>query len=280
MSAARLWPRWLSWALQAPAWLWMGALVLAPFLWPAGELVLESARQPPGVWREFLDDPSLAAAWWTMMKLSAGSSVMALALAVCLLSLGQPEGRWRQAWLEACNIAASFAGIPLVLGLGILLGSGGVLQPVLALAGLSWDVYAPGGLMLAFLAFQVPLAVLLMAGPVQALDKGWWEAAALLGASPSRYWWRVALPTLRPSLLQAFLLLMANAAASYATPFALLGTGANIWAVRMTTVVSGDIFAQPELAQAMALLLFLTLLVLMAAAAWAGRRVEAAGGKR
>ena len=206
---------------------------------PAGELVLESARQPPGVWREFPGRSPLAAAWWTMMKLSAGSSVMALALAVCLLSLGQPEPTGaRPGWKPATSRPASRASW-LVLGLGILLGSGGVLQPVLALLGLSWDVYAPGGLMLAFLAFQVPLAVLLLiAGPVQA--PGQRKAGGLrpAGRQPQPLLVARGAVNFAPSLLQAAFLLILMANAAHRMPALRPGRhGRQRGAVRMTTVV-------------------------------------------
>jgi putative spermidine/putrescine transport system permease protein len=87
------------------------------------------------------------------------------------------------------------------------------------------------------------------------------------------FWRRVGLPLLAPSLTEVGSLLFANAAAAYATPFALSGTSANVLAVRIAALVSGDIFAQPELAALLALVMA-TLLgsVLMMGRWWAARQ--------
>ena len=56
---------------------------------------------------------------------------------------------------------------------------------------------------------------------VAGLKKTWREAAAVLGAPPSRYWRSVALPLLMPSFIGGFLLLFVNAFSAYATAYVL-----------------------------------------------------------
>ena len=69
-----------------------------------------------------------------------------------------------------------------------------------------------------------------------------------------------------PSLVEVGSLLFANAAAAYATPFALSGTSANVLAVRIAALVSGDIFSNPGLSSLLALLMFALLAVVIGGA--------------
>ncbi|MFX7854057.1 hypothetical protein ABTK08_21115, partial [Acinetobacter baumannii] len=66
------------------------------------------------------------------------------------------------------GLGANFAGVPLALALTLLLGSQGVLTTLARQAGLlqGWDLASDAGLLLAFTAFQVPLALVLLAAPV------------------------------------------------------------------------------------------------------------------
>jgi putative spermidine/putrescine transport system permease protein len=76
--------------------------------------------------------------------------------------------------------------------------------------------------------------------------------------------------------VEAGSLLFANAAAAFATPFALAGAASPVLAVRVASAVSGDIFAEPELASALSLLMALLLLTVIVGgrllAGWMRRR--------
>jgi putative spermidine/putrescine transport system permease protein len=128
-------------------------------------------------------------------------------------------------------------------------------------------------MLLAFLCFQIPLATALLLAPVRQLDRTWQEAAETLGATPAFYVRRIALPVLAPALVEVTTLLVANAAAAYATPFAFAGTSANVLAVRITSLVSGDLFADPRLAPLLALLLFVVLMVTLLLGHWVRRQL-------
>jgi len=81
----------------------------------------------------------------------------------------------------------------------------------------------------------------------------------------------VGLPLLLPSLVEVGSLLFANAAAAYATPFALSGTSANVLAVRIAALVSGDIFSNPGLSSLLALLMFVLLVLVIGGASLLAR---------
>jgi putative spermidine/putrescine transport system permease protein len=205
--------------------------------------------------------------------LSAGSTLVALALGTAAAVGVAARPGLRRAASLLTSLGANFAGVPLALALALLFGAQGVISGALARAGLAlpFDLYGLSGLFVAYLCFQVPLATLMLMPTIAMGDASLQEAAATLGARPLRYWRRVGLPLLAPSLVEVGSVLFANAAAAYATPFALSGTAANVLAVRIAALVSGDIFAQPELAMLLALAMFALLMIVIGG----GRRLAA-----
>jgi putative spermidine/putrescine transport system permease protein len=111
--------------------------------------------------------------------------------------------------------------------------------------------------------FQVPLAVLLLYPAFDALDDDWQDSAALLGASKRQYWRLIALPVIMPSVLGTFVLLFANAMGAYASAYALMGSNYNLVTIRISSLVAGDIFLEPQLAAALSVLLVAVLIVLV-----------------
>ncbi|HLO96826.1 MAG TPA: hypothetical protein VK195_21165, partial [Burkholderiaceae bacterium] len=250
--------------------------VLLPFAVRTGGFVLDLLRQ--GRWPEgspFSDpyylDALLETAW-----VSGVSTVLGLSLGTLAAIAMRGQVRWRPLMNLMGSLGSNFAGVPLASALILLLGSQGWLPGLLRPLGLEppFDLYGRSGLMLAYLLFQLPLAMMIMAAPVAQLDRQVEEAAWTLGAGPVRYWWRVGLPVLAPSLIEAASLLFANAAAAYATPFALSGTSANVLAVRIAAAVSGDIFEDPSLPQQLSLMLLLLLLAVLGLGLWASRALR------
>ncbi len=128
-----------------------------------------------------------------------------------------------------------------------------------------FNLYGKSGLMAIYIYFQIPLAVLLLYPAFDALSDDWQAAAALLGAKTWQYWIKIALPVLSPALLGTFIILIANAMGAYASVYALTSGNYNVITVRIASLVSGDLFLEPNLAAAisvvlMALLAFITLI--------------------
>ena len=88
-----------------------------------------------------------------------------------------------------------------------------------------------------------------------ALREDWRESAELLGASTWQFWWHIGLPVLTPALLGTFVILLANALGAYATVYALTTGNFNILPIRIAAMVSGDIFLDPNMASALAMVL-------------------------
>jgi len=160
------------------------------------------------------------------------------------------------------NMTSNFAGIPLAFAYIILLGNNGVFT--LLFRSWGWDVfgefdlYSWTGLVLVYVYFQIPLAVLLLYPAFYGIREQWKEAAELLGATPLRFWQTVGLPCLAPAIFGTLGILFANAMGAYATAYALVGGNYNLLAIRIGSLVAGDVVTRPELGNALATLLALT----------------------
>ncbi|MCY4752776.1 hypothetical protein [Pelomonas aquatica] len=267
-----------AWLTAGPMLLLMVAALLLPFGWRSADLLRACLGGGECALHELWADRFYIDAIARTVGLSAASTALGLVLGLGAALHLVAHPRWEKPVAVLAGLGANFAGVPLALALTLLLGSQGVLttlaQKSLSLAGLlqGWDLNSDAGLLLAFTAFQVPLAVVLLMAPVRLLDPALAEAAATLGARPATFWRRVGLPLLAPSLIETASLLFANAAAAYATPFALAGTASPVLAVRIAAAVSGDIFSQPELATALSLVMAVLLLaVIVGGRLWSAR---------
>ncbi|WP_416759013.1 hypothetical protein ACNI65_20365 [Roseateles sp. So40a] len=266
-----------AWRGARPLLLLTGIALVLPFGWRVvsvlGDCVGQGGNCALG---ELTADSYYLEAAWNTLWLSAVSALIGLAIglgaSIALLRMPRLE---RPVALMA-SLGANFSGVPLAVALLLLFGAQGVVTVSQQALGLTpWiDLQGMGGLLLAYVCFQAPLAALLLIAPVRMLDATLPDAAATLGAGPVLYWRRVGLPLLLPSAVEVFGLLFANAAAAFATPFALSGTAAHVLAVRIAALVSGDIFSQPELSAWLALVLFAMLATVLGATRWAAARLR------
>ncbi|OWQ90443.1 hypothetical protein CDN99_13930 [Roseateles aquatilis] len=255
-----------AWWLALPLALLMGIALLLPFGWRAAAILVDCATQGDGcAIGDLTSDGYYLEAAWNTLWLSTLSALIGLAIGLGAAIALVRSPRLAHPVTLLASLGANFSGVPLAVALLLLFGAQGVIT--VAMQALGWtpwiDLQGQGGLLLAYVCFQAPLATLLLIAPVRLLDHGLQDAAATLGAGPVLYWRRVGLPLMLPSLVEAFGLLFANAAAAFATPFALNGTAAHVLAVRIAALVSGDIFAQPELSALLALLLFAMLAIVI-----------------
>jgi putative spermidine/putrescine transport system permease protein len=265
-----------AWIAAVPLLLVVALAVVLPFAWRSASFVADCVHGSDCALRDLVSDGYYLKAILNTVWISALSTLVALAMGCAAAVALAEHPSWRRASSVLANLGANFAGVPLALALTLLFGVQGVLRQALAGLGvaLPFDLDGSGGLLLAYLCFQVPLATLMLALPVQMLDPGLMDATATLGAGPVLFWRRVGLPLLLPSLLEVGSLLFANAAAAYATPFALSGTSANVLAVRIAALVSGDIFSNPGLSSLLALLMFVLLVAVIVAANLLARRLR------
>jgi putative spermidine/putrescine transport system permease protein len=276
--ALNLTPR-SAWWLATPLVVLVAVCILLPFGWRSLGLLLGCVQGQDCAVRELLSDTYYLQALWNTVWLGLASTLVALVLGGAAAIALADTPRWQGAVSVLAGVGANFAGVPLAVAMTLLFGAQGVVRSALALADLPlpFDLYRSSGLLVAYVCFQTPLALLLLLAPVRMLDRGLMDAAITLGASPWRFWRRVGIPLLLPSVVEVGSLLFANAAAAYATPFALSGTSANVLAVRIASLVSGDIFAQPELSSLLAVLMFVLLVTVIGGGRWLAARLRTAG---
>lgn len=197
----------------------------------------------------------------TISLITAGVGV-GLALPLGRLLRTMPKGV-QNAVLTYANIGANFTGFPLAFAFIIMFGISGSFTLLLVKAGIvdSLNIYSTGGLVVVYSFFQIPLGLLLLYPSLEAITVEIEEAAHLMGATRFSFWRKIGLPILAPSLVSSFILLFANAMGTYATAFALVGGNANLVTIRIGELAAGDVFSDPNLADALAMLLVLALAI-------------------
>ena len=201
---------------------------------------------------------------------SAVSAVIGLFIgtlaALCLKSLNKESAEKN---VTIINMTTNFAGVPLAFGYIILLGTSGLFTIFLK-QNFGIDIYAAGfnlfswtGITLVYIYFQVPLAIMLMYPAVDEIKDDTKEAAYVLGASRRKFWYKIGLPVLVPSLVGSFSILFANALGAYATAYALVNANHNLLSITIAGLVSGDITMNPSLASALAVIMGIVLILSM-----------------
>ena len=252
-----------------------GLFQLAPLAWVAVNSLLVDGQWSLGHYREALGSPCMRQALGNSLWVSVLSSLIGLVIAaIGSYALYRSGSRLREWVLAFASMTSNFSGVPLAFAFIILLGFNGSLSLLLRKFGLADDfnLYSTQGLLLIYSYFQIPLGVLLLYPAFDALRDDWQEAAALLGASRWGFWRQIGLPLLWPALAGTFLILLANAMGAYATAYALTSGNLNLLTIRIASLVAGDIYLEPQLASALAMLLVGMLALTAAVNQWLLRR--------
>lgn len=169
------------------------------------------------------------------------------------------KGRTKTFFMSILNMTSNFAGIPLAFSYIILLGSAGVAVAFGKQFGIGFladfDLYNVWGLMITYIYFQIPLATLLLIPAFDGLRNEWRESVRLLGGNSLKYWTKVAVPVLLPSILGTLSVLFANALAAYATAYALLQSNFSLLPIRISEQFVGDVTQHKEFGSALAVIL-------------------------
>ena len=214
--------------------------------------------------QNFVDlfQPTILAAYWISIKISAASAIGGLLIGFFLawaITMGGLPGWVRSFFLTFSGVASNFAGVPLAFAFLATLGRTGLLTWILTNY-LGFNIYGHGfnllsffGLTLTYMYFQIPLMVLIITPALDGLKKEWHEAASILGADTRQYWTMVVMPILWPSLMGTFLLLFANSFGAIATAYALTGSSLNIVPIVLYAQIRGDVLHNANLGYAIAL---------------------------
>lgn len=165
----------------------------------------------------------------------------------------------RNIFTSVLNITSNFAGVPLAFAFMILLGNVGILTLIGENYGIGFladfDLYTINGLLLTYIYFQIPLATLLMLPIFGGLKKEWKEAVGILGGNSFHYWFKVAIPSLLPSILGTFSVLFANSLAAYGTAYALLSNNIALLPIRISQQYVGEVVQNQEFGCALSLVM-------------------------
>lgn len=182
------------------------------------------------------------------LELSAISAVVAgvIGLVGTVALVSSPNRIARRLVTTACGVLANTGGVPLAFAFIATIGNAGVATHVLAELGFNpydhgFSLYSFTGLVIVYLYFLLPLVILLMLPPVEALRREWREAAATLGASPRYYWQKVGLPVLTPPFIATLMVLFMDAFAAYATAEALTTGSVPLVPIEIGALLAGNV---------------------------------------
>jgi putative spermidine/putrescine transport system permease protein len=183
---------------------------------------------------------SLILSLWTSLL----GAVFGVWLAAAVFA-GKPGGLLNRIVSSASPVFAYFGGVPLAFIWVAALGLEGVVTVFLKDIGISlypnFTISSLLGVGLAYVYFQVPLMVILIAPALEGLRPQWREAAESLGATRLAYLRHVAIPVLAPSVIGATLILFGNAFSAYATALALVGSTLAIIPAQIEDAINGNV---------------------------------------
>ena len=177
------------------------------------------------------------------------------------------RGKFRNVYLTVLNMTSNFAGVPLAFAYMIILGNAGVVKQIADMYGIGFlqdfDLYSSTGLTMIYVYFQIPLSTLLLIPAFNGIRKEWGEANMLLGGTSARFWQKVGIPVLLPSLFSTLSVLFANALSAYATAYALLMNNFSLLPVNISASFVGDIKSKPKLGAALSVVMMIIMSIVI-----------------
>ncbi|WP_391204626.1 ABC transporter permease [Psychrobacillus sp. L4] len=258
-------------------------LILLFFVVPLLYMVLSSFSNSDGFtlnqYKTVLTNSYILQGFQNSITLAAASALIALVVTLfavyAIMGFSEPV---RERVLIISNLTSNFSGIPLAFAFIVLLGNSGLFTLLFDKWGIhafsSFSLYSWSGLLLIYIYFQLPLSLMLLYPIYYGIQQQWKDAAALLGASPFQFWTKIGIPIMLPGIVGTFSVLFANAMGAYASAYALTASNYNLVSIRIGALLSGDIFAQPELASAIAVLLGVTMVTAMLLSEWSIKKTR------
>ena len=177
------------------------------------------------------------------------------------------RGKFRNVYLTVLNMTSNFAGVPLAFAYMIILGNAGVVKQIADMYGIGFlqdfDLYSSTGLTMIYVYFQIPLSTLLLIPAFNGIRKEWGEANMLLGGTSARFWQKVGIPVLLPSLFSTLSVLCANALSAYATAYALLMNNFSLLPINISASFVGDIKSKPKLGAALSVVMMIIMSIVI-----------------
>ena len=187
----------------------------------AAGLIALLRESEPVLWPSYVSDPYL----WRLVQFSLGqaalSSLISLLLAVPVTSCLRHREFWGRAWLlQGFALSMVVPTMVAVLGIVVVYGRSGWLNQWF---GVEVPLYGLGGILLAHVFFNMPLAVRLLLQGQALVPGGQWRLAAQLGLGRWAAFWLVEWPYLRRVLPGAWVLVFVLCFSSFSVVLSLGG---------------------------------------------------------
>ncbi len=248
---------------------------IAPMIWVLVNSFIYEETWSIANYLEILTSDFYLQSFQNTLWLSIICSVIGLIIsAMTAFSIYKMQGKIRQLMISLTTMASNFSGVPLAFAFIIILGFNGAITLQLKAWGIieDFNIYSASGLMVLYIYFQIPLGILLLYPAFDALKPEWEDAAKTMGANKLIYWLKVGIPVISPALLGTFIILVANAVGAYASTYALTSGNYNLVTIRIGSLVSGDLYLEPNLAAALSVLLIAILAFITAIHHWLLKR--------
>ena len=231
------------WALYVLPLLWLGLFFVAPLvLMAAFSLRADMRGELLQSWTPTLKQYSELLATGSYSRLLGVSALMALAVATSATVLSYPiayflafrAGRKAGRYLVLLLVPFWTSYLLRVMALKIILGSDGVFNSLLHYLGLIDQpltalLYNRDAVILTLIYVWVPFAALPILAALQRIDLSLFEAAADLGATPLRRFWRITFPLSLPGVLATFFLVFIPTVGEYVTPLLVGGSEGSMY---------------------------------------------------
>lgn len=250
-----------------------GVLTLLFLLLPSIMMIIDSFKSSGGSYslenyKTALTNMFYLQAISNSIQISIISSLIGIIIALfCAYSISNFSEKGQNLIITILNMTSNYSGVPLSFGYILLLGNTGMFILLFKHLGISalsnFNLYSWIGLIITYVYFQIPLAVMLLYPSFLGIRKEWRESAMLLGANSAQFWAKIGIPVLFPSIVGTLSILFANAMGAYATAYALVGRNYNLLTIRIGSLVVGDMMPKPELAGTLAVILGITTISMM-----------------
>ena len=223
------------------------------------ELMIEAVT--PANYLRFFADPFYRAVLITTIRVSLIVTTLCLALGLPMAwRLARTTSRWKSALVVLTVLPLFVGSTTRTAGWMILFARGGMLDRLMGLN----LMYAESAVIAGIVAINLPFTVLTLQSVFEGIDPRLEEAAASMGAAPSRAFWRVVFPLALPGIAIAAVLCFILCMNAFATPLLLGGPHFQMMAPLLFWAFSTD--NNWPFAAAIAFILMVTTLLLTAAA--------------
>jgi spermidine/putrescine transport system permease protein len=231
------------WPLVLPPLLWLGAFFLAPLaLMAAFSLRADMQGEILRWWTPTLAqyaDLLGTGSYWRLLGISAGMALIVAAAATVLAYpvayfLAFRAGRRAGLYLVLLLVPFWTSYLLRVMAWKFMLGSNGVINSFLLYLGLIDAplpalLYNRNAVVVTLAYVWIPFVALPILAALQRIDLALFEAAADLGATPLRRFWRVTFPLSLPGVVAGFFMVFIPTVGEYVTPLLVGGSRGSMY---------------------------------------------------